>query len=317
MAEFDVLVLGDANPDLVFRGGDVEPAFGQQEKLVDEALLTIGGSGAIFACAAAKLGLSVAFCGVVGDDAFGRFMAEALAERGVNLGGLVVDASRPTGVTAVLSSTNDRAMLTATGTVADLSGASVDRELLGAARHVHVPSYFLQTSLRPDLPGLFREVHDAGGTTSLDPNWDPTGHWNDGLLGLLPAIDVFLPNAAEACLISGADDIDAASESLAGRGAVVPIKLGDGGAMVQLGTGEAIRVPRISVDVVDTIGAGDAFDAGFLLGWFEGWPLDRALRFANVCGGLSCRAAGGTDAQSGRDEALAHLPEIAGSPTPQ
>src|SRR5437773_2033554 len=121
MADFDVLVLGDANPDLVFRGGDVEPAFGQQEKLIDEALLTIGGSGAIFACAAAKLDLRVAFCGVVGDDAFGRFMAEALVERGVNVAGLLVDASRPTGVTAVLSSDNDRAMLTATGTIADLS----------------------------------------------------------------------------------------------------------------------------------------------------------------------------------------------------
>jgi sugar/nucleoside kinase (ribokinase family) len=86
--------------------------------------------------------------------------------------------------------------------------------------------------------------------------------------------------------------------------------------MVQRGTSEAVRVPAISVDVVDTTGAGDSFDAGFLVGWFEGWPLARALGFANVCGGLSCRAAGGTSAQPSRDEALARLAEIAGSPMP-
>src|SRR5690349_21175876 len=67
----DLLVLGDANPDLVLRGGDVVPAFGQAEHLVDDARLTIGGSGAILACGAAKLGLRVAIAAVVGDGLFG------------------------------------------------------------------------------------------------------------------------------------------------------------------------------------------------------------------------------------------------------
>ena len=81
MAGFDILVLGDANPDLVMSGETVEPAFGQAERLVDEGRLVIGGSGAIFACGAAKLGLRVAFAGVVGDDMFGRYMCSTNCRR--------------------------------------------------------------------------------------------------------------------------------------------------------------------------------------------------------------------------------------------
>jgi sugar/nucleoside kinase (ribokinase family) len=207
-------------------------------------------------------------------------------------------------------------MLTAAGTIESLSASHVDRGLLRSARHVHVSSYFLQEGLRPDLPDLLREVREAGGTTSVDPNWDPAEEWDAGLLELLPVIDVFLPNSVEAREITGIDDIDVASESLAGRGGVVSIKFGDGGGMVQRGDEGATRVPGIYVDVADTTGAGDAFDAGFLLGWLEGWPLERALALANVCGGLSCRAAGGTDAQPSREEAEARLPEIAGRVMP-
>jgi ribokinase len=97
-----VVVLGDANPDPVLSGGDVEPSFGQAEHLVEGAQLTVGGSGAILACAVAKLGLRVALCGVVGDDLFGRFMCEEVARRGVDVKGLVVDADLPTGLTVVL-----------------------------------------------------------------------------------------------------------------------------------------------------------------------------------------------------------------------
>jgi sugar/nucleoside kinase (ribokinase family) len=315
VADFDVLVLGDANPDLVLRG-DVEPAFGQQEKLVDDALLTVGGSGAIFACAAAKLGLRAAICSVVGDDPFGRFMVDELTANTVDVDGVSVDPGVQTGVTVVLSRPDDRAMLTSAGTIEALTGARVDRELLHAVRHVHVSSYFLQGGLRPDLPKLFEEVHAAGATTSVDPNWDPSEEWDGELLALLPLVDVFLPNSIEARAITGIDDIDVASESLAGRGGIVAIKFGDGGGMVQRGNGDAARVPGIYVDVADTTGAGDTFDAGFLLGVLQGWPLERSLAFANVCGGLSCRAAGGTQAQPTREEAMARLPEIAGRVMP-
>jgi sugar/nucleoside kinase (ribokinase family) len=315
MADLDLLVLGDANPDLVLRGGDVEPAWGQAERLVDEGTLTVGGSGAIMACAAAKLGLRTAFAGVVGDDPFGNFMREELASRGVDTSRVLVDPHRPTGVTVVLSRGDDRALLTALGTVADLRGSLVDPDLLRSARHVHVSSYFLQAALRADLPALFDEAHGVQTITSIDPNWDPQEQWDGSLLGVLSATDLFLPNSAEARSITGIDDIDVAAESLAGRGGIVAIKFGDGGGMVVRGE-EAIRVPGIHVDVVDTTGAGDTFDAGFIAGYLSDWPLERCLALANVCGGLSTRAAGGVSAQPTMAEAMERLPEVEGRPSP-
>ena len=306
---FDLLVLGDANPDLIVRG-DVTPEFGQAEKLVDQASLVIGGSGAIAACGAARLGLRVAFGGVVGEDVFGRFMLDALAEHGVDTSGVLVDPSRPTGLSVVLSKGEDRATLTSLGTIADLRGGIVDPALLRSARHVHVSSYFLQAGLAADLPELFREAHEAGASTSIDPNWDPAGEWDGGLLSLLSETDCFLPNSVEARAITGVDDIDVAALTLAERGSVVAVKFGQGGGLAVWGD-EDVRSESIPTDVVDTTGAGDCFDAGFLAGRLAGWPLGRCLQVAVACGSLSTRAVGGTAAQPTMDEALAALEAVA------
>jgi sugar/nucleoside kinase (ribokinase family) len=301
--DFDLLVLGDANPDLVMRGGEVEPAFGQAERIVEQAQLSVGGSGAIFACGAARLGLSVAFAGVVGDDLFGSFMRSELADHGVDTRGLVVDPDRPTGVTVVLSTVDDRAMLTAPGTIGDLRRELIDPELLSAARHVHVSAYFLQGGLAPDLPGLLSEVHEAGASTSLDPNWDPTGEWDGGLMDLLSSVDVFLPNAMEAMRLARISDLDEALARLRMRAPLTVVKSGADGAMAAT-TGEVIHIPGIPVRVVDTTGAGDSFDAGFLAGYLAGEPLERSLALGNACGAMSSRVTGGTEGQPTMAEAL-------------
>ncbi len=301
--DLDLLVLGDANPDLVLSGGDVVPAFGQAERLVDEARLTIGGSGAIMACAAARLGLRVAIAGVVGDDLFGSYMLDELTARGVGVEGLVVDPDGSTGLTVVLSTEGDRAMLTSSGTIGDLRASLIDLGLLRRARHVHVSSYFLQGALAPDLAELFAGVRAAGAKTSLDPNWDPSGQWDSGLGALLPAIDVFFPNESEATLLTHTSDLDAAIAALRSRGPLVAVKVGDRGAVAS-GPGEHLRVAAAPVDAVDTTGAGDSFDAGFLAAMLAGEPLERCLALANVCGALSTRAVGGVDAQPTLQEAL-------------
>ena len=305
MADLDLLVLGDANPDLIL-AGDVEPVFGQAEKLVGEARLVVGGSGAITACGAARLGLRTAFVGVVGEDVFGRFMLGALVERGVDVSGCVVDPERPTGISVVLSRPEDRATLTATGTISDLRGELVDRSLLARARHVHVSSYFLQPRLAPDLPELFEAAHAAGATTSIDPNYDPAERWDGGLLEVLARTDVFLPNSVEARAIGGAEDVDIAAEVLAERARVVAVKFGQGGGLAISGE-ERVRSEAIPAEVVDTTGAGDSFDAGFLAGMLAGWPLARCLALAVACGSLSVRGVGGTAAQPTLAEALAAL----------
>jgi sugar/nucleoside kinase (ribokinase family) len=301
MADLDVLVLGDCNPDLILSGEDVQPRFGQVERLVDSASLAVGGSGAIFACGAARLGLRTAFATVIGDDVLGRFMLDSLRAHGVDTRGVLVDASRPTGVTVILSRGGDRAMLTAPGTIGDMRGSLVDPDLLHGARHVHVSSYYMQRSLQSELGELFREAHEAGATTSIDPNWDPREEWNSGLLSMLSATEYFLPNSAEARRITGLDDIEIAATALAENGCTLAVKLGAGGGLAARGD-EVLQVPAYQVDVEDATGAGDSFDAGFVAAMLDGLPLQRALETAVVCGSLSTRATGGVDAQPTTEE---------------
>jgi sugar/nucleoside kinase (ribokinase family) len=301
---FDVVVLGDANPDLIVRGDDVVPAFGQAERLVDEATLTIGGSGGIFACAASRLGLAVAFVGVVGDDRFGRYMLEELAANGVDTTGVVIDPERPTGLTVVLSTPDDRAMLTAPGTVGDLRADLIDRDVLGQARHVHVSSYYLQRGLAPDLPHLFAELRADGTTTSVDPNWDPSGRWDEALLRLLPSVDVFLPNEMEALSLAHISELDRAIATLREAGAGVVAVKRDGQGAVGADASGLVRVEGLDAAVVDSTGAGDAFDAGFLACWLAGTPLERALSVGNACGASAVGGAGGTASLATMGEAL-------------
>jgi sugar/nucleoside kinase (ribokinase family) len=302
VAAVDMLVLGDANPDLILRG-DIELSFGQVETLVEEATLVLGGSGAIMACGAARLGLRVALAAVVGDDLFGSFMRNSLAERDVDTRALVTRGDRSTGLSVILDRRHDRAIVTSLGAIADLQADDVPRDLLTTARHVHVSSYFLQRSLREGLAALFDQVHAAGGTTSIDPNWDPSGAWDGGLANALERTDVFLPNAAEARAITGIDDVETAAQELARAGTVVAVKTGRGGGFaVDQGI---VRAESIPSDVVDTIGAGDGFDAGFLAGRLHRWPLSKCLRLAVACGSLSTRAAGGIAGQPTLEEALA------------
>jgi sugar/nucleoside kinase (ribokinase family) len=273
---------------------------------VEEARLTVGGSGAIFACGAAKLGLRVVLSGVVGDDLFGRYLCDELEARGVDTRGVVVDPEHPTGLTVVLSATDDRGMLTMPGTIGELDAARVDPGLLEDARHVHVSSFFLQRRLRADLSDLFERVRDAGGTTSIDPNWDPSGSWDGGLLELLDRTDVFFPNVVEATRIGHTSDLEDAARRLGAHASVVAVKRGELGA-VGVAHGRHASVRGLPVAVLDTTGAGDAFDAGFLVAWLAGEQLERALGLANACGALSTRAVGGVEGQPTMDEAIALL----------
>jgi sugar/nucleoside kinase (ribokinase family) len=315
--DLDLLVLGDCNPDLVLLGADMRPRFGQAEQLIDEARLTIGGSGAIMACAAARLGLRTALAAVVGDDLLGHWLLDQLTGRGVDVDGCVVDKARPTGLTVVLSEPGDRAILTAVGTIAALRVEDVDRDRREAARHLHVSSYYLQTGLRPGLEGLFREARERGRGTSVDPNWDPADAWDTGLHALLPWTDCLLPNAEEAVRIAAATVAEspdatpeAAAASLAASGPTVAVKLGAAGAVAAVTDGKPVHVsmPAAAAGAVtDTTGAGDSFDAGFLFGRLSGWPLERALELGCACGALSTRASGGVAGQPTLEEALRTL----------
>ena len=303
----DVYVIGDLNPDILVIDDDAVPEFGQVEKLVGTIRLTIGGSSSITACGLARLGLRVAHGGVVGDDLLGRAIVEALADRGVDTSTVTIDPAIPTGATVVLGKGDHRALLTATGTIDRLRAEDVPRESLPHVRHLHAGSTAIQPRLRPGLPALFDDARAAGVTTSFDTNWDPDERW-EGIDPMLAAADIFLPNAREASLISGVDDPLGAAHTLVARAAgtgrdpsvaplTVVVKMGAEGALAVRGD-EALRLPADRAHVVDSTGAGDSFDAGFLYGVLDGRPLAECLAMAVACGTLSTRAVGGTDGQA-------------------
>ena len=209
----DVYVIGDVNPDILVIGDDVVPEFGQVEKYVGNIKMTVGGSSAITACGLARLGLRVAHGGVLGDDMLGHAILEALRERGVDASTITVDQAIPTGATVHLGKGDQRAMLTATGTIDRLRAEDVPREILAHVRHIHAGSTGIQPRLRPGLPALFRDARAAGVSSSFDTNWDPDRRW-EGIDAMLAATDLFLPNEREAALISGVmDPLEAAGDA--------------------------------------------------------------------------------------------------------
>ena len=304
MKLYDILVAGEINPDLIL-SGNVIPEFGQVEKLVDAASLTIGSSSAIFACGAARLGLKVAFIGVCGDDVFGRFMLDEMSKRHVVVKNVMVRNYGQTGLSIILNHHSDRAILTHPGLMADLQASSITDALLSQSRHLHVASYFLQTRLQPDLANLFQRAHLLGLTTSLDTNYDPSEQWL-GFDELLSVTDVFLPNKTEALSITHSDNVETAARQLAQKAKLVAVKLGAEGALACRQTDIYIS-DSISVNVADTIGAGDSFDAGFIYGYLNIWSIEKSLRLACVCGALSTGQSGGTGGQPTLEEAMGYV----------
>lgn len=292
-----VVVAGELNVDLILTGIDRPPVFGG-EILARGLCHTPGSSSMICAMGLARLGTPVHFVGRVGDDERGRYCFDALAAAKVDVRGVIVDPSLETGLTVALSGAGDRALVTYAGAIAALRAADVGDDALRGAMHLHVSSYFLQDALREGLADLVARARRAGLTVSLDPGHDPSGRWDGGLRDILPSVDVFLPNEVEALAITGAANVDVALRELAAACPTVAIKTGARGCVGIERRDAPIRVPAYAVAVMDTTGAGDSFDAGFLHAWLNGMPLAACLRWGAACGALSTRALGGTPAQA-------------------
>jgi sugar/nucleoside kinase (ribokinase family) len=306
----DLLVVGEINPDLILQGRDLTPAFGQAEKLVENATLTIGSSSVIFACGAAKLGLKVAFVGIVGDDVFGRYMLDEMQERGIDTASCIISKQETTGFSVILSQPHDRAILTHAGSMANLRYEDIDQDVFKHARHLHLGSFFMLKSLQKDVAKLFSNAKAAGLTTSIDTNYDPLETWDSGFYKVLEHTDVFLPNETEALRITRQETIEAALEKLSDI-PTLALKLGGKGGLAKQ-KDKTVTASPLHVNVVDTTGAGDTFDAGFLYGYLNGWSLEKSLQFACACGSLSTQGIGGTAAQPTLEEALTALENTSG-----
>ena len=299
-----VLVIGELNVDLILTGLTAFPSLGR-EVLASSLRMVLGSSSAICAAGLARLGAKVDFVGKVGGDYYGDFIVEELDRLGVNTRYVIHDSIIRTGATISLAYAGDRALVTYLGCISHLRAEEVDTSIFRRYRHLHVGSYFLQRGLQAGLPELFRAAHRAGLTVSLDTGCDPEGRWGgERLLTLLEQVDVFLPNEEEACAIAGVDDAEMALRELSKHARMVVVKRGPAGA-ISLRDGQVVHVPPPQVEVVDTTGAGDSFNAGFIYAYvLRRMPLEEALRFANACGALSTTGVGGTAAQPTLEQVL-------------
>lgn len=288
-----IIVIGELNVDLIFADKDIRPE-PNREKLVREFRLALGSSSAITAAGLAGLGYDVAFVSIVGDDEFGAYCRKELVRLGVDAAHVLVDGSRRTGATLSISDGSDRSLLTYMGTIADVTPELVPEELLRDAAHVHFGSYFLQDGMRPHWAELFKRARQSSLTTSFDVGWDPEEQWDrERLAALLAWTDWFMPSEEEALRIFEAEDIAKLAASLPTSRGAVAVKRGGEGAALFLPDGRVVEGLPYSVEPLDTTGAGDNFNAGFIAAMLEGRSDADALRFANACGALSTLAIGG------------------------
>lgn len=297
-----ILIVGETNVDVVMHAG-AAPAPGQ-EVIAEDCVLTLGSASAICAMGLARLGNRVIFISRVGVDIWGDYCLDVLNARGIDTTRVIRDPSLKTGVTVSISSPADRALVTYVGSIGEVREADVSHALLDDVQHLHVSSYFLQTRLREGLPGLFARARERDVTTSLDPGFDPHNRWTGDVKTVALMADVFLPNDVELTAITGCGALDEGLLALDNGRTRTVVKLGRAGAMTRE-RGETIRVGAFSIDAVDTTGAGDSFNAGFLHGFVRQLPASECLLHANACGALSTRALGGTAAQPTLEEVSA------------
>ncbi|MFP5226433.1 MAG: carbohydrate kinase family protein [Acidobacteriota bacterium] len=298
---FDVTIAGETNLDLILYGLPEEMPV-ERELLATDFRMTLGSSSAILAHNLAALGLSIGFISRIGGDVLGDLALQRLTERGVDLSRMKrIEGQTSTGVTILLHHGAKRHILTYPGTMFDMTASDLDIDYLASSRHFHLSSLFLHKALEADLPAIFRQLKSAGLSLSLDTNDDPENRWQSGLQELLGLIDIFLPNDDEARRITGAADVESAAAQLAQKVPIVAVKCGRRGSLVRAGDRQW-SAPGEIVEPVDTIGAGDSFNAGFLSAWLRGESLENCAAFGNRTAALSTLRVGGTE--SFRDPAL-------------
>ncbi|MEX2600205.1 MAG: carbohydrate kinase family protein [Balneolaceae bacterium] len=291
--EFDIMVVGELNVDLILGRLNKPPVFGEEQR-ADSMTLTLGSSTAIFSSNAAALGSRVAFCGKVGADSFGEQVMSSLKENGVNRDYVMVDPHLQTGATIIFEYEGEHMGVTYQGAMEHLSVSDVPEELFRKCRHLHTSAIFFQPGLKRDIVSLFQKAKEFGLTTSMDTQWDPDEKWDLDLNQLLPYLDFFVPNEQELIHLASASSLDEALESLSGFNTTFVVKRGAKGALMRTG-GKTHTEPAWNVpEIADTVGAGDSFNAGFLHEFLRGKPLTECLRFGNLTAAVSTTKAGGT-----------------------
>ena len=270
---------------------------------------------AITAVTAALLGRSTELVTVWGDSSLDADARAQLDNAGVSWSGSRIEPNAMSGLSVAVSTREDRYFLTHPG-----ANRAVEEHLLSAetlkcaslAGHVH---FALTPSRWESFRDAVERIRENGATVSWDLGWDPLAGKSRGFRDLCLELDVLFLNEMEACRYAGASSAQEALEYFQHPDNTVVIKQGAAGSIASRSAIAPVHVKGLAIEAVETTGAGDAFDGGFLHAWMAGRELDEALRWGNVCGGLSTRLPGGIQALPDREEFNQRLAWLAGEET--
>jgi sugar/nucleoside kinase (ribokinase family) len=305
---FDCLSVGILVADHLCDPIDRVPAAGELV-LAARLPLAVGGCASNVALDLARLGVDVGVVGCVGQDAFGRFIVDSLAAARVDVADVhLLDDAETSGTLIINVRGEDRRFIHAAGANARLRAADIPLARVQAAKVLYVGGYHLMPQLEGEpLASLFRQARAWGVKTVLDIVMPPSGDNWDKLASVLAETDVFLPNADEAAVLTGCSDPLEQALRLAETGAgTVVVTCGESGSVLVSGN-ERLRARGHQVDYQGGTGAGDAFDAGFIVGLLLGQDLWGCLRWGSAVGASCVRSISATDGVFTRAEAEAFL----------
>ena len=309
-AEFDVVSLGIIVADVLARPVDTMPELGKTV-LVENMAFHLGGLAAATSRVLGKLGAKVALIGSVGTDAFGDFVLETLRGSGVNTESVKRSTEANTSVTLVLVSTDgERSFFHYTGASDTVREEDVDFDIVEKARILHFGGPFFMKQLDGEpIARILARARSLGKLTSMDTAWDGRGRWLRLIEPSLEHLDIIHASLGEVRAITGKDEPEEIAQFLQSYGIkTVVIKMGGDGCYIK-GDGEVHHIEGLSVDVVDTTGAGDAFVGGFLYGISRNWSLLECGRFANAVGALTVTRIGGSEAVESYEATVAFMKE--------
>lgn len=291
----NIIVVGDMNADILMNDIVGFPAIGK-EVIADKMAIALGGSSAITACNCASIGIPTWFCTSIGEDEYGRFLQKILAEKGVHTDYLLTNSDYSTGATLVLNYGQERAMVSYCGAMAQLGIDDLPWDDFNNFSHLHISNLYMQKNIYQDIEAILKKAKSLGLTTSLDMQWDPSEEWAFDYKTCLPMIDLFMPNEKELLELTNEQDRSMAIQKIKPFINTLILKLGEEGC-IALTADDEVYVPAFTTPhFVDSIGAGDSFNAGFLKHFIQERTLQQCIEYGNLMGAVNTMAAGGTAA---------------------
>jgi sugar/nucleoside kinase (ribokinase family) len=286
MEKFDILVVGDYCLDFIFTGLSSMPELGHE--IVSTGFIQTPGGVCNNVIAMHRLGLKVGWLTNFGTDDYSHYILDRIRKEGLDEEYFLFHNQPLRNVTVSLSFPDERAFIAYYD-----PNPLIISEILNlpkaSGKAIYVPGFFLGREIDLAIPVIKAKKLKL----IMDGNTNETHNIKETRVKkILKSLDLFLCNAREARMLTGESELQKAIRILGGFVPEVVIKNGAEGSM-GLKDGEIFVVPAIKVNVVDTTGAGDCFDAGFLKIWLSGEPINKALEWGNIVGGLSTTEPGG------------------------